>query len=214
MTTSQIVEQHREACRRQNYVFFETGEDNLNIHAIRNDQFFDNGFTDQLRIIYRRNGQWQVFESKFTTLAGTKGHGGEQRPLTGAETGTGVSGVAIIIPSQYRRVYKFVDNYWQWLAYPFFQQIDNMLYWRDNNRNGVVDKGKIYTGNYGTNLHRMGNNNQEKDWVNSETEWWSQGCHGAPEPQFRGILPIVRRAVPKYGDVFSYTLFDAEQMPK
>lgn len=208
----EIVEQHREACRKLGYAFFEKGEYNVNIHVVRTDNAFDNAFTDILRIIYKEGGKWKVYESKWTTLAGTKGFGGEQNPLTGAQTGTGVSGVAIIIPLQYRRVFKFVDNYWQWLAYPFFQQIANMQYWRDNNRNGLVDKGRVFTGNYATNLHRMGNDNQEKNWVNSESEWWSQGCNGSPEPQFRQILPIVRNAVKIHGGIFSYTMFDKNQL--
>lgn len=90
------------------------------MHAITKDSIFDNGFTDEVRIIYKEKNTWKVYQSKWTTLAGTKGFGGEQAPLTGVQTGTGVSGVAIIIPSQYRRVFKFVDNYWQWLAYPYF----------------------------------------------------------------------------------------------
>ncbi|TAE19037.1 MAG: hypothetical protein EAZ95_02770 [Bacteroidetes bacterium] len=72
----------------------------------------------------------------------------------------------------------------------------------------------LYVGNYATNLHRMGNDKQEKNWVNSESEWWSQGCNGAPEPQFRQILPIVREAVKIHGDVFSYTMFDKEQLAR
>ena len=213
MTTEQIVATHREACRKVGYVFFEQGDYNLNIHAIRTDDVFDNRFSDCLRILYKEAGIWQVFESKWTTLAGTKGFGGEQSPLTGAQTGTGVSGVAVIVPNQYRRVYKFVDNYWQWLAYPFFQQVGNMQYWRDNDKNGIITKGRVYTGNYATNLHRMGNNRVEKEQVNSEIEYWSQGCNGSPEPQFKGILPIVRKAIVACkSDLFSYALFDSAQL--
>lgn len=206
------IEQLRASILARNYAFFEQGDYNLNIVAIRENDVFENTFSDTLHLAYKEGGVWKLITTPWTTLAGTLGRGGEQSPLTGTGTGTGVSGVAIIVPSQYRRVFKFVDNYWQWLAYPFFQQIGNMQYWRDNNKNGVIDKGKIYVGNYATNLHRMGNNGVQKTWVNSQWEWWSQGCNGSCEPDFKKILAPTREAVKKWGNIFSYTMLERAQI--
>jgi hypothetical protein len=210
MTTAETVERTREALRKKGYAFFEAGDYNLNIIGVRNKQIFDNKFSDRLILLYKVNGIWRTLETAWTTLAGTAGKGGEQNPLTAQETGTGVSGTAVIIPNQYRRVYKFVDNYFLWLSYPYFAQVNNMQYWRDNDKNGKITKGKIYSGNYATNLHRMSNNNEPRTVINDMFVAWSQGCNGSPEPEYKKILPIVRESVKRYGDIFTYTLLDKE----
>lgn len=206
------IEQIRAAMLKKGYVFFEKGDYNLNLIAVRENDIFENTFSDTFYCIFKKAGVWQTIEMEWTTLAGTLGHGGEKNPLTGAETGTGVDGVAIIIPNQYRGVYKFVDTYIGFLSYPYFMQVKNMDYWRDNDRNGLITKGKVYTGNYATLLHRMTNNNVNSKQVNSQYVAWSQGCNGAPEPQFRKLLRPVREAIKLYGNSFTYTILEAKDL--
>lgn len=207
MTDAQIIEQLREVCKKKGYAFFERGDYNLNLIGVRENDAFENTFSDTLYCAYKEKGVWKLITIKWTTLAGTLGIGGEKNPLTGAQTGTGVDGVAVILEGQYRRVYRFIDTYNGWLWYPYFDQIANMKYLRDNDKDGLISrKGKVYEGNYKTNMHRMSNNGVESNQVNFWNVGWSQGCQGAPEPDFRKLLFAVREAVKRFGNVFSYTL--------
>lgn len=196
----------KQVCQKKGYSFFENGDYNLNIIAIRENDVFENTFSDTLHIAYKVNNIWQLMTIPFTTLAGTLGVGGEQNPLTAQQTGTGVSGTAVIIEGQYKGAYKFIDTYVGFLWYPYFMQIKPLKYYRDNDKNGIITRGKIYEGNFGTLLHRMSNNGVESKQVNFWNVGWSQGCMGSPEPQFKKILPIVRQSVKMYGDLFTLTL--------
>lgn len=213
MTDAQIIEQLRATCKRLKYAFFEKGDFNLNIIAVRENDIFENAFSDTLYIAYKVKGVWQLLTLPWTTLAGTLGIGGEQNPLTGAQTTTGIDGTAVILEGQYRGVYKFVDSYTGWLWYPYFDQIKDMKYLRDNDKNGVVTRaGKVYEGNYKTNMHRMSNNGIPSRFVNFWNVGWSQGCQGNPEPEFRKLLFAVREAVKLYGDIFTCTLLHRNQI--
>lgn len=205
----------KNACQKLGYAFFENGDFNLNLIAVRENDVFENTFSDTLNIVYKENGIWKLEKYNWTTLAGTLGVGGEQNPLTASQTGTGVSGTAVIVEGQYRGVFRFVDsnNYnTLWLQYPYFDQIKNMNYYRDNDKNGIISRGRIYQGNYKTNLHRMTNNGVISRFVNYWNVGWSQGCNGCPEPDFKKIVDLVRKAVVLYGNVFSYTLLHRNQI--
>lgn len=205
----------KNACQKLGYVFFENGDFNLNLIAVRENDVFENTFSDTLNIVYKENGIWKLEKYNWTTLAGTFGVGGEQNPLTASQTGTGVSGTAVIVEGQYRGVFRFVDsvNYNRlWLQYPYFDQIKNMNYYRDNDKNGIITRGSVYNGNYKTNLHRMTNNGVISRFVNYWNVGWSQGCNGCPEPDFKKIVALVRKAVALYGNIFSYTLLHRNQI--
>ncbi len=206
LTNLEIIAQLKTICQKKGYAFFENGDYNLNIIFVRKDDIFDNRFSDTLYIAFKINGIWQLLTIPCTTLAGTLGVGGEQNPLTGTQTGTGVSGTAVIVEGQYRGVYQFIDTYTGWLWYPYFAQIKSMKYYRDNDKNGRISRGQIYEGNYATNLHRMSNNGIISEFVNFWNVGWSQGCMGSIEPEFKKMLPIVREAVKRYGDKFTMTL--------
>lgn len=191
----------------KNYIFFENGKYNLNIIAVRDSDNFTNKFDDYLFVIYRDEwNQFRMISLPWTTLAGTRGFGGEQNPLTGSQTGTGVDGVAIIVEGQYIATYKFINSYWGWLSYPYFQQIADMKYYRDNDKDYKIDRGTIYEGNYFTHLHRMSNKDVKSLWVNYDFSAWSQGCNGSPRPEFSKLVEVTKQSVKIWGDVFSYTL--------
>ncbi len=200
------IAQLKAICLKKGYAFFENGDYNLNMIAIRENDEFENTFSDTLHIAYKVNNVWELLTTKWTTLAGTLGVGGEKNPLTASQTGTGVSGTAVIVEGQYRSVYQFIDSYTGWLWYPYFNQIKPMKYYRDNDKDGKITRTTIHEGNYATNMHRMSNNGVESNQVNFWNVGWSQGCMGNPEPQFRLILPAVREAVKRYGDKFTMTL--------
>ncbi len=200
------IEKLKSVCQKKGYAFFENGDYNLNIIAIRENDLFENTFSDTFHLAYKVNGVWELRTTKWTTLAGTLGKGGEKSPLTGAETGTGVSGTAVIAEGQYRGAYQFVDTYTGWLWYPYFDQIKNLKYYRDNDKDGKITRTTIYEGNYKTNMHRMSNNGVRSEQVNFWNVGWSQGCMGSPEPQFKLMLSAVRESVKIFGHKFTMTL--------
>lgn len=205
--TENKVAQLRAVLKKKGYAFFESGEFNLNIIAIREDDKFENKFSDTLHIVYKVFGKWRVLTLPWTTLAGTLGFGGEQNPLTASQTGTGVSGTAIILEGQYRGAFKWVENGWQYPFLQYFKQVKPLKYLRDNDRNGIITRdGKIYEGDYQTHIHAMSPEGMDQDYVNYDWSPWSQGCQGNPSYYFNKLKPIVRNAIALWGDRFTYTL--------
>jgi hypothetical protein len=90
--------------------------------------------------------------------------------------------------------------------------------YRDGILNYTIDRNSpVHRGIFGINLHRMTNNGQVSKWVNyAESIYapngvaWSMGCNGAPEPEFKKLLPIVRADVKKFGSIFTYTLLHSK----
>jgi hypothetical protein len=210
-------EQVREVMLAKNYKFFEQGDYNLNLIAVREDDVFDNKFSDSLHIAYKENGVWKMPSFRFTTLAGTLGFGGEKAPLTAADTGTGVDGVAIILEGQYPQAYKYVSNGWR---YPFTEYLDQVKpfdYLRDNDKNGVVSRKTAIrqSGNFKTCFHGMSWLNKDgsysdSEFVNYVGSPYSQGCIGSPAVvMFGEIMPIVRKAVKTCGLLFTPTILHA-----
>jgi hypothetical protein len=201
------VEKTRAIFNKKNYAFFEKGAFNLNIIGIRENDIFENTFSDTLNVIYKNKaGDWQILETPWTTLAGTKGHGGEQSPLTGRETGTGVDGVAVLCEQQIRGGFKFVNSFKGFTRYPYLDQIKPALYYRDNDKDGKITKGLVYPGNYKTCIHRMSDNDVQSKEINSDFVVWSQGCSGSPEPDFKKFVNLVRGSALFYGNIFTYTI--------
>ncbi|MEB3214473.1 MAG: hypothetical protein VKL39_24205, partial [Leptolyngbyaceae bacterium] len=194
---------------KKGYAFFEAGDYNLNIIAIRENDLFENTFSDKLLVPYKVNGQWQILELNWTTIAGTLGRGGEKNPLTGRETGTGVDGVAVIVEGQYRRALQWKSNGWRYPFVRYLHQIQPFNYYRDNNRDGKITRDKIYSGIYQTHLHPMSPRGVLSAFVNFWGAAWSQGCMGAPEPEFRKLDRLITQAIkarPDLGNVFTLTL--------
>jgi hypothetical protein len=198
----------RSALKLKGYKFYED-EGKVNLIAVRMDDTYDNKFSDKLFVIQNIKGKFKMVEIPWTTTAGTLAHGGTLDPLGAKETGTGVAGTATVLENQYEDVYTFVDskNYQKlWLKYPYLYQTGNMDYYRDNDKDSKIDRGKVYTGNYGTNSHRMSNNGVKSTQVNAPGVPWSQGCQGAPEPEFKKLLPFFRTHVQKGHKKITYTL--------
>lgn len=213
-------DQLRTAVKNKGYTFF---DNSVNLIGVRTDDVFDNQFSDFLHVAYTdyATNQKKVLTLPWTTLAGTLGKGGVYKPLTvgGTNVKTNkwevVTGVAVLVEGQYRGAYKFIDDYVTWLSYPFFNQVGDVLVYRDGTINDIIDRGGsvIHKGKFGVNIHRMSNNGTVSKFVNfAESQYapngvtWSQGCQGSPEPEFKKLLPIVRQDVKRNGNIFSYTL--------
>ena len=62
MNVIEEVELYRAFFKKKGWSFFENGDFNLNIIAIRSDDKFDNQFTDELIVIYKYLAVWQIFK--------------------------------------------------------------------------------------------------------------------------------------------------------
>jgi hypothetical protein len=196
--------------KKLGYIFFDEGDYNLNIIVIRENDFFENTFSDKLYVIYKVSGIWKILELPWTTLAGTLGFGGEQSPLTAAQTGTGQDGVAIILEGQYRRALKWIRNGWRYPFVKYLKQIKAFRYLRDNNRNYKIDRNlPVQVGIYQTHLHPMSPKGLFSKFVNYLFSPWSQGCMGCPEPDWRKLEELIELAIkmrPDLGDEFTLTI--------
>lgn len=195
-----LYDKLKECVERKGYVFFNQGNYNLNIIFNRTSDVFTDHFTDILYIAYMVNGEKKVLSIPATTKAGSYY---VKNPITYQ----GVTGVAVIVPGQYRGVYQLVDDYVTWLKYPFFRQVKGMNYYRDFDKDNEVEAVQYQENKiFGTHIHRMSNNG-----VTGHTIYnWSAGCMGAEEPFFKKVLPLAREAVKLYGNSFTCTIMEAE----
>jgi hypothetical protein len=181
------------------YVFFDNGEFNLNFIWCRTNDKITNYFTDVLYIAYRENGVEKVFTCPSTTKAGIKG------AIDSPITYQGITGTAIIIPNQYRGTWKFIDSYSGFSTCPYFAQIKGINYWRDGDKDLVIDEVQEQDNKtFGTHWHRMSNKGCKGFPINN----WSLGCMGTEYPYWEQVIEITRKAVKIWGDIFTGTIIE------
>lgn len=187
------VAELRTICKEKGYAFFENGDYNLNIIAVRNDDLFDNRFTDTLYVAYKVKGVWQLLVIDWTTMPGT--YGGVYNPINVL----GITGTAVLKEAQYRGAYQFINDSNNVYGAPYFQQVRLVTVYRDGDKDENFDRDMPQqTGLFGIMLHAMGNG----DFINN----WSTGCQGSKWSNFMEFVKIVRVAVSIYGPIFTYTL--------
>jgi hypothetical protein len=169
-----------------NYVFFK-GELNINLFAIRK-KINTNLFDDELYIAYEENGKQIVKMWPCTTDAGA----------TYLKKPINKNGTAIIVPGQYRGVYGIGRH----TNYEAIRQQKPFKYYRDNNRDLSHDlSGKIYEEIGYTNIHHAG---VDSGFINN----WSAGCIVLKRiKDFNEMMLIAKKARDKYGNSFTFTLF-------
>ncbi len=180
-------------CLAKGYAFFERGDYNLNIIAVRQDDLFDNRFTDKLYVAYKVKGVWTLLEIDWTTMPGT--FGGVFNPINVL----GITGTAVLKEGQYRGTYQFIDNIYNVYQAPYFAQVRPVTVFRDGDKDEVFDREMPQQiGLFGIMLHAMGFG----EVVNN----WSIGCQGAKWSEFMKFVAVVRVAVSMYNSIFTYTL--------
>lgn len=195
------------------YKFFDSGNFNLNIIFVREDNKITNYFTDKLYVLYYIAGNKQIFECNATTKPGIKGS------IDSPITYDGVTGTAIIKPNQYRSSFQFIDSYNEFSKYPYLKQIKPLNYLRDGDKDYNIDDeidsdGDSYIAKgqdnkiFGTHVHRMSNNGATGFPINN----WSLGCIGAEEPYFRIFVGLVRKSAKFYGDKFTVTILERKDI--
>ncbi len=191
-------EQIEKAVKSKGYAYFSGAKDyDVNIVGVRNSApgtKVTNLFDDKLTISYREDGEWQYHEWDATTEPGKKGvlqfHNSK--------------GVARLVPGQYRGVYKLSLHQGKYEA--VCQRLGDVTVWRDGNKDMNFDEVKQDTGMFGINIHKAGT-------VSSFVENWSEGCQVFKRVKdFNEFMDICRKAAAIYGNHFTYTLIESNDL--
>tara|TARA_R100001591_G_scaffold74886_4_gene82773 strand:+ start:2536 stop:3141 length:606 start_codon:yes stop_codon:yes gene_type:complete len=184
---------------RKGYKFFEKGNYNLNIIGVRSNVRIANRFDDGLLCVYKKKDRWQLHEYKITTDAGRYWL---KNPMIKEK------GCALLVPNQYRGVYKLDKHNGQYTA--LCQRLGNVDVYRDNNRDMVLDfdPTTIDTGMFGINIHRSNPHTES-----SRVEKWSAGCQVfANIKEYDEFIDICKIAAKEWGNKFSYTLLTTKDL--
>jgi hypothetical protein len=183
------------------FVWFEKPY-SLNFIHERTSYNATNIFDCWLHVCYKdKQGQECVIHIPWTTKPGIKGS--LDSPLTVEK----ITGTAIIQPGQYLGAWQFRDTDKEFSKHPYFRQIGKINYWRDGNKNNILDKIQAqFQKLFGTHWHIMSHlGKRGSGKVNN----WSLGCMGGIAEEFDKMLPVVRRSVKMYGDKFTGTIVDS-----
>tara|TARA_Y100000114_G_scaffold131389_1_gene129577 strand:+ start:2744 stop:3331 length:588 start_codon:yes stop_codon:yes gene_type:complete len=173
------------------HTIFLNGQYNLNLIGIRNAEHQANRFDDKIHCVYKdENDKWVHKSWACTTEPGKYW----------LENPTNVNGTAILVPGQYRSVWKIDLHQGKYEA--LCQRNGTVKVYRDDNRDEIIDcdPDSITEGYYGINIHKAGANSTQIDR-------WSAGCQVfANESDFDEFMDICRKARETWGNAFSYTL--------
>jgi len=177
------------------YKVFESGAYNVNIIGVRSVDHKANSFDDVIHCVYKDDdGAWVHKSWACTTEPGNYW----------LENPTNVNGTAILVPGQYRGVWKIDKHQGKYDA--LCQRNGKVKTYRDSNKDDIVDCDveSITEGFYGINIHKAGAHSTQVDR-------WSAGCQVfANADDFAEFMDICYKARDKWGNSFSYTLVPEE----
>ena len=188
-----IKDMYRTAMLKKGYAFFDRDKKyNLNIIGVRRvEGATPNKFDDTIVVIYRnQQKEWEVFTADITTDPG----------LYWLEHPMNVKGTAILVPNQYRSVYKRDLHQGKYEA--LCQRGGNVQVYRDSDgdRRHDMAEDKIDTGFFGINIHKAGR-------ASVQVDKWSAGCQVfSRSEEYATFMDLVEEAEQRYGNSFSYTL--------
>ncbi len=182
---------------RKGYTFFTKGEYNLNIIGVRHKgSKVTNKFDDCLVVIYNTNNKEEVRRVfTCTTLPGKKA----------MEHPTAIKGTAILKEGQYRGAYQIAYHKGKYKA---LCQRKPLTVYRDGNKDDKFDLNplSIDKGIFGINIHKAGDNSTLVDG-------WSYGCTVlAKSLDFNALMRLVERSASIYGNSFTYTLINEDDL--
>jgi len=188
-----IKDMYRDAMLKKGYAFFDRDRRyNINIIGVRRvENATPNKFDDTIVVIYRnQQKEWEVFTADITTDPG----------LYWLEHPMNVKGAAILVPNQYRSVYKRDLHQGKYEA--LCQRGGNVQVYRDSDgdRRHDMAEDKIDTGFFGINIHKAGR-------ASVQVDKWSAGCQVfSRSEEYATFMDLVEEAEQRYGNSFSYTL--------
>tara|TARA_R100001086_G_C11810957_1_gene251529 strand:+ start:341 stop:916 length:576 start_codon:yes stop_codon:yes gene_type:complete len=178
------------------YRIFTRGQYNLNIIGIRH-RGRPNEFDDTLALVYRDEaGGWVTREFICTTDPGSYW----------TNNPGNVNGTAVLCPGQYKS-YK-IDKH-QGRSDALCQRLGPVKVWRTPAGEKIewdkLDDGK--EGWYGINIHSSGLN------LSTAVNKWSAGCTVLADPlEWLTFMRIVNKSAEHYGNAFTYTLLEEEDV--
>lgn len=163
----------------------------LNIVGVRENFEFTNKFEDKL---YIWSANLPFTEFNITTKAGRFWW----------ENFTKSLGVASLVENQY------LDAWMLGLhrgKYEALVQVKDVVVYRDNNKDKILDTGKTEKGLFGINIHRASNT-----WISPFVDKWSAGCQVFNNPkEYAKFMQICKDSGQKF---FSYTLINQKIINK
>lgn len=182
------LDQIRTAMKNKGYDFFERGDYNLNIIAVRSvGSKVTNAFDDFITCSFKIQGVWQFCVWNCTTDPG-KG------PMLQGNNGTGT---ARVVPGQYKGSHAIGLHQGKYQA---LKQKGNLKVYRDANKDLTYDEKSITEGVYGINIHKAG-----KD--STFVDGWSAGCTVFKRVKdFDAFMYYCKKAASLHGNSFTYTL--------
>jgi hypothetical protein len=187
----------KRAMAGKGYAFF-VGEYNLNLIGVRSADLAANTFNDFLCAAFELRGNQVVLAFEATTDPG----------VYYRENPANVAGTAILVPGQYRGMWQLGLHQG---AYAALVQRGKCKVYRDRNRDQVLDVGDdvpTSKGFFGINCHRA--NAVRRSVL---VDRWSAGCQVLACPQeFDLLMATARKSAQRYGNVFSYTLLEEQDL--
>lgn len=193
-----IKEQMKKVLEKNYYRFFDGAKAyDVNIIGVRRMKGTPNKFDDMIVAIYRdRSKKWCVNSYPITTDPGVYHLKNPSR----------VAGTAILVPGQYRSVYKIDKHRGKYEA--LCQRGGQVAVYRDGNKDSRhdMDPDTEQEGFFGINIHKAGNSSTNVDR-------WSAGCQVFKNASdFEEFMDIMRHARDIWGNSFTYTLLTEQDI--
>lgn len=196
--TDQIIKVFKNAIEKKGYKWFDSNRPfNLNIVGMRSPSGRVNFFDDYMYVLYRDwNLNWVIKQWPITTMPGSTLL---RRPQNN-------KGTAILVPGQYKGIYKLDLHAGKYLA--LCQRLGDVSVYRDNDKDDMfdLDSETIDSGKFGINIHRAGVNS-------TEVNGWSAGCQVFKRyNDYKDFLYLCKTSSKLFGNRFTYTLIDKEDI--
>jgi len=195
-----IKDQFKNALNKKNYAFFENGKYNINIVGVRSGNHDSTKFDDILAVIFKSDdNEWEVLTYEITTEPGPSIL---RKPIN-------PNGTAVLVPNQYRGVYKIDTHGGKYRHIALCQRNGKVKVYRDTDKDGKPEtNGLVEEGMFGINIHRHPRVG-EKEYVQGS----SAGCQVFKDSrQFAQFLETCNKSADIYGNSFTYTLIDEEDL--
>ncbi len=188
------VEYLKALMSKKGYAVFEndTKPFNLNIVGVRNSDPTINKFNDYIATFWKYEGRWSYFECQATTLPGLKYMESPMNP----------KGCAILVPNQYKGVYKLGTHYTYTALVQTGGEVD---VYRDDNKDMHYDMldDTIISGYFGINIHKASEGEREN------VDGYSAGCQVFQNSdEFDIFIDLCKKAEKYWGNKFTYTLLN------
>jgi hypothetical protein len=199
-----LSEHYSEVFVNKGYSFFESGNYNLNIVGVRNASGRPDIFDDFVNVFYKIGGDWVADIYVATTEPGPNLL---RNPLLSVQH----KGAAILVPGQYKSVYKIGTHGGKRKYTALTQRSGPVTVYRDNNRDSRADTDVLTeTGMFGINIHRH--------WGSDEREYTggvSAGCQVFQDSgDFYEFMDTCNKAADIWGNSFTYTLVGESEVKR